>query len=76
MNNARRKQIRKISDQISELLEVLREIQEEEEEARDSMPESLWGSERYEKADSACDCLAEAADGMEEVLEKLEEAIE
>lgn len=76
MNNARRKQIRKINDQISELLEALREIQEEEEEARDSMPESLWGSERYEKAESACDCLAEAADGMEEVLEKLEEAIE
>lgn len=76
MNNTRRKQIRKIKDQISDLLEVLREIQEEEEEARDSMPESLWGSERYEKADSACDCLAEAADGMEEVLEKLEEAIE
>lgn len=76
MNNTRRKQIRKINDQISELLEALRGILEEEEEARDGMPESLWGSERYEKAEAACDCLEEAADSLEEVLEKLEEAIE
>lgn len=76
MNNTRRKQIKRLGEELCSMLEDLRRIQEEEEDARDSIPESMWGTERYEKAEIACDCLAEAADSLEEILEKLEEAIE
>ncbi len=76
MNNTRRKKIKKIGEELCELLEELRGIQEEEEDARDSMPESLWGTDRYEKAETACDRLEEAVDSLEEVIEQLEEAIE
>ena len=76
MNATRRKKITKLSEQLSDLLESLQTIQEEEENARDGIPESMWESERYERAEAACDCLEEATDALQEVLEKLEEAIE
>ena len=78
MNNTRRKQIKRLGEELCRIVLNFIDIrsEEEEEDARDSIPESMWGTERYEKAEIACDCLAEAADSLEEILEKLEEAIE
>lgn len=45
MNNARRKKLQKIYDQLEELKEKLDFIIEEEQTAFDNMPDSLWETE-------------------------------
>ena len=50
-------------------------LKEEEEEYRDNMPENLQGSERYERADEACDSLDSAYSSLEEAIEYIDEAI-
>lgn len=50
-------------------------IQDEEIEYRDNMPENLQGSERYEQADSACDSLETARDGLADLKDSIDEII-
>ena len=85
MNNTRRRAIKQVVAQfenansiLCDLVEALEsiksdveDIQSEEEEARDNMPESLQDSERYEKADAACENLADAVDTLDEILDDL-----
>lgn len=76
MNKARRKNIQDVVDQLETLKSTLEEIQGEEEDCRDSIPENLQGSERYEKADEACDTLGEAVSSLEDVITSLGELAE
>ena len=76
MNAQRRKRLVKVQDLIEIAKEELESILEEEEEARDNIPESLQSTERYERANAACDALSEAVDSLEGVSEKIEEACE
>lgn len=76
MNNTRRKSLNEIKEKIDDLRVDLELLLEEEQDYRDNMPENLQGSERYEKADEACDNLSDAVDGLEEVISSLEAAIE
>lgn len=50
MNKIRRKNLQSIIDQLEELKGSLEDLQSEEEEYRDNIPENMQGSERYEKA--------------------------
>lgn len=74
MNALRRKSIAKLQEKIEELRSELEQIMEEEEEYRDNMPDNLQGSERYWKADEACDNLESAVMSLEEALEHMEGA--
>lgn len=74
MNRIRRKALNDIKDQIEMLRCTLEQLAEEEEEYRDNMPENLQGSERYEKADEACDSLNSALDSLDEAVEHIDEA--
>ena len=76
MNRIRRKALNDIKDQIEMLRCTLEQLAEEEEEYRDNMPENLQGSERYEKADEACDSLNSALDSLDEAVEHIDEACE
>ena len=49
MNNTRRKKIAKAIELIEKAVEILEDVKNEEQEAIDSMPENLAGSERAEK---------------------------
>ena len=53
MNKIRRKSLQAIIDQLEELKGSLEDLQAEEEEYRDNIPENMQESERYEKADEA-----------------------
>lgn len=82
MNKPRRKQIQDVIEKLSSLqseMEVLIEeiegIQADEEEYRDNMPENLQGSERYERADTACDALESAKDSLEESKDNIDEVV-
>lgn len=74
MNKIRRKQLAAIMEKLEELKADLETLKEEEEDYRDNMPENLWGSERYEKAEAACDNLDYALDSLEEAVSYIEEA--
>ena len=76
MNRVRRKNLQGIIDQLVELKGSLEDLQTEEEEYRDNMPENLQGSERYEQADDACSNLSDAVDNLDEVISSIEAAIE
>ncbi len=76
MNKIRRKSLQSIIDQLEELKGSLEDLQAEEEEYRDNIPGSMQKSERYEKADEACDNLSDAVDNLEEVISSIEAAIE
>ena len=74
MNKVRRKNLQAIIDRLEELKGSLEDLQAEEEEYRDNIPENMQESERYEKADEACANLS--VDNLEEVISSIEAAIE
>jgi len=76
MNKARRKQLQALLDRFEELQAELEGLQTEEEESRDNIPENLWGSERYEKAEETCSYLEDAVGSLEEMVESLAAAID
>ncbi len=76
MNKLRRKALEDIIEQLDVIHDTLEELRGEEEEYRDNMPENLQSSERYEKADAACDSLYEAISNLEEALGNITAAIE
>lgn len=74
MNMIRRKKLSDIIAQLVSIKESIESVLEEEEEARDSMPESLQTCERYEISDEACNNLGDAIDSLDEAIDRLEEA--
>ncbi len=76
MNKQRRKAIENVTGKMRDLLVDLEVLRDEEEEYRDSIPENLQGSERYEKADECVDGLTEAIDEIERQLDEIDEYIE
>lgn len=76
MNKIRRKKLQEIIDRANSILCDLEELKEEEEAYRDTIPENLHNSERYEKAETACDSLYEAISYLEEATQNIEIAIE
>lgn len=75
VNNPRRKELERIVNAITELKEQLEILQEEEDEYRDNMPENLQGSERYEKAEAACENLYSAVSSLEETVDFINESM-
>lgn len=75
MNKLRRTNLEKVMRSIEDAMYELECIKEEEEEYRDNIPENLQGSERYERADEACDNLCSACDSLEEAISYIDDAI-
>ena len=73
MNKVRRTQIQRVSDSISNIIAEIETIRDEEDEARESMPENLVGSERQETSEVASDTLQDTIDLLEESVERLSE---
>ena len=76
MNRIRRKHLAELMGKMEEIIADLEALKEEEEDYRDNMPENLQGSERYEKADEACDSLDSAVSSIEDALSYIAEATE
>lgn len=58
MNKIRRKNLQSIIDQLEELKGSLEDLQAEEEEYRDNIPENMQESERYVQLSSPSSCSA------------------
>ena len=84
MNEPRRKNLRKVIKTLREmqnetlcpLNELLEDTAGEEEETRDSLPENLQGSERYEDSEKASEFMEDAISAMSDVMDDIESVIE
>lgn len=76
MNQTRRTAIQELMNQLADLKEAIAVVQEQEEEYRDNIPENLQESKKYEKAEAACDNLAEVVDLLGDAIDSLESAKE
>ncbi len=82
MNRARRKEIRNIMEQLYEAeakladaYEAIIQINTEEEEYRDNMPENMWGGERYETSEEASENMEYAYESLEDLSDSIIAAI-
>ena len=75
MNGKRRKYLQRIIDQLEVLKSNLEDLQSEEENYRDNIPENMQYGEKCEKADAACDNISDAVDNMEEAISSIETAM-
>lgn len=75
LNNKRRSDLQRLFLQLEQILSELETIQGDEENSRDSTPENLWNTERYEQSEMACDSLGEAVDGLSSIIENISDAI-
>ena len=71
MNKQRRQAIAEIAEQLDALHDELYDLAQEEDEARENMPESFQGTERYEASEEASNALEAAADLINDALEEL-----
>lgn len=76
MNKQRRRELQNIIDELNILRSKLEDIQNEEEEYRDNIPENMQSSEKYEIAEVAYDSMSEAIDSIEEAINDIESATE
>jgi len=76
MNNQRRKEIKAVLDELAALRSRVEDLQNEEQDYFDNMPENLQQSERGEKAEQAASRLEDALTAFDEIEEALNEAAE
>lgn len=74
MNKERRKALSEAMELLEQAKDIVETCCSEEEEYRDNMPDNLVGSDRYETAEAAIDCMNEALEQLEDVVWKIEEA--
>lgn len=75
MNRQRRKSIKAVMDQLTDLKDSLEDICSEEEEYRDNMPDGLQNSVRYEAAEEAISALQTAIEDIENAVDMLSDAV-
>ena len=76
MNKDRRDRIAKIKEALEDLRGQIEDLQSEEREAFDNMPESLQQSERGQDVEATVDALQSAYDAADEAITNLETASE
>lgn len=75
MNKNRRDKLVKLSDQISDIMEKLKELRDEELEAFENLPESLNSSERGEAMQTAIGAMDDALSSLENADMQIQDAI-
>ena len=74
MNKERRKAIQQALDQLADIRSSVEEINTEEQDAFDNLPESFQDSERGETIQEAIELLETATGDIDEVIDALEQA--
>ena len=75
MNKARRLRIAKIFSKLTELESYLEELEEEEQDALDNLPESIAATERGDQMQEFVEVLRAAASQIEEARSDLSEML-
>lgn len=76
MNKIRRKTLEQVYEKLADIRDIIDEVKDEEACAKDNLPESLEGSERYESMAEAVENLEDALSSIEDALDYIESAME
>lgn len=76
MNKQRRKWLEDIIGKLEEQKDELYNLQQEEQEAYDNMPESLQESDRGQEIYETSTCLEDEFDSLENVIQNLQEILD
>lgn len=75
MNDKKRSVLKQAILLLGKVSDYVSQVEDDEQDALDNMPENLQSSERYEKIENAIDKLEEAINGIDEVKENIESAM-
>jgi hypothetical protein len=75
MNKEQRKRADAATELLNEALGILRNLESEEQEKYDNLPEGLQAAETGQKIDEAAQTIGECADTIEEAIERITERI-
>lgn len=73
MNEQRRKGIKAISDRLMSIRAELTSIKGDEDNSRDNMPPSMWGSEKFLSSEAASQSMEDADGAIKEAIDYLED---
>ena len=76
MNQIRRKKLADIKERIERISEELQEILNEEEEAKDNIPESFWETDRYATSEAACENMEYAVENLNDFVDNIDEVLD
>jgi len=74
MNDSRRKRLDNASTLISQAMTLMAEVQDEEQESFDSLPENMQEGEKGEAMEQAIAMLTDAISSLEDAVGNIEEA--
>lgn len=75
MNDKRRNLIRGVKTALEDIESRIDIIRDDEEESLDNIPENLQYSDRYERIEAAVDALNDALELVDQLQDKLDDAI-
>lgn len=75
MNNRRRSKLKKADKLLSEALSVVSNVLDEESDCFDNVPDSLQGTENYEKMEDAIDYLGDCVEQIEAAMGSISMAV-
>jgi len=75
MNKQRRKSLAELISILEEAESSLGDIEYDERDARESMPDSFEGSEQYQTSEDISDLLTDAIEYIHEAIKQIEEAV-
>lgn len=76
MNKARRAELNRIINALTDLKYDIECVKDEEDEAKENLPESLQSSDRYEQMENAVNSMDNAYSYIEDAISNLEDAME
>lgn len=71
MNNQRRKKVESLIFRITYLKEELGQIQDEEQDSYDNIPENLLSSDRATESEEAIEIFDDVMESMDDIIERL-----
>lgn len=72
MNKARKHRLKSVKNQLATALDDINAILDEEDEARENIPENLQTSEQYEVSEEASDVMGNVSDLIQEAINAIE----
>lgn len=75
MNKERRQRLRETVFRLREAKTKIEEVIEEEDEARDCIPENLQESVRYQESEECSSSLEDAVESIDEAISSIEDVV-
>lgn len=76
MNRTRREKLRTLMARISDIRDELEAVCEEEDEARESMPENMQDGDRYAASEECSEAMTSGCSSLDEAIGYIEDAVQ